>query len=217
MMMMINIDSLALKGDYFQQRYCDEESKAGYRIRRWAREVSFEPDVLRFYRVYDLYRLDRYGWAPIHYAIFNGYTDSAKIILKSVPDLLELRTADKLRSTPLILATMTGQLETVKHLVELGANLSVLNAHCHGVVELCCVKSYTWILRYFISLKRPELPVWRYLVEFLKSDDEVDVWMAAKTLHKMTERVNGDMNPAWRHLYMNGLIAAMARVGKWLG
>ena len=205
----------ALVGEYFRRRKCEEASNAGLRIRRWLREVPFAPEALDIYLVDELYRLDRYGWAPIHYAVFNGYADSMKIILKSVPDLLELRTADTLRSTPLLLAVMTGRLELVNHVVELGADVEVLNGYCHGVVELCCVKSYTWILQYFIGLNRPqELPVWKQLVEFLNSDNEEDVWMAAKTLHKMTERVNGRMNPAWKPLYENGLIAAIATVCK---
>ena len=68
-------------------------------------------------------------------------------LFQASSEQLELETADDSCSTPLLLAVMGGDLETVQLLVEREAKVSAINSHNHGVVELCAFKQYLDILK----------------------------------------------------------------------
>lgn len=115
-------------------------------------------------------QLDDNGWAHIHHAAFRGFVKSVEKFVNANEEQLEIETGDDLQATPLLLAVMSGQLETVKCLVDLGAKVFVINSQNHGVVELCAFKEYIDVLEYFIEMDHEKVPVWKNLIKFLASD-----------------------------------------------
>ena len=68
--------------------------------------------------------LDENGWAHVHHAAYRGFVKSVERFVKANEDQLELETGDDLQSTPMLLSVMSGNLETVQCLVQLGAQVS---------------------------------------------------------------------------------------------
>ena len=135
-------------------------------------------------------------------------------ILKASDEQLELITGDDLHSTPLLLAVMSGNLETVRCLVDLGADVSAINSHNNGIVELCAYKHYIEVLNYFIALDNDDLPVWRNLIKFFGSDIDDECQAAGKTLRTMSERTDASINPNWEPAFNNGIVPTIVRVIK---
>ena len=75
-----------------------------------------------------------------------------------------METSDGLQSTPLLLACMGGNLDTVKLLVEAGAKITKLNLQRHGVVELSAFRVYVDILHYLTELGDDIIQAWKLLV-----------------------------------------------------
>ena len=124
--------------------------------------------------------LDENGWGHIHHAAFRNFIKSVERFVKANPENLELETQDDLHSTPVLLAVMSGELEVVKCLVQLGAKLHVVNNQNHGIVELCAFKGFIHILEYFIELDHERLPVWKNLIKFMTSESEEEAEAAAE-------------------------------------
>ncbi len=183
-----------------------QEEKPGFRFDPY-REGDVSEDEMN--------ELDENGWAHVHHAAFRGFVKSVERFVKAAGDQLELETGDDLKSTPLLLAVMSGQLETVECLVELGARLSAINTQNHGVVELCAFKQFLPILEYFVELGREELPVWKNLIRFLASDLDEEAEAAARCLQSLTSGGEEQgQNQKWKAAYDNGIVPAVTRVLK---
>ena len=75
------------------------------------------------------------------------------------------------RSTPLLLAAQNGGLDTVKRLIELGADLKSADAFSRNIVHIAALNRHTDILKLLIELSRPaECDVWMLLSEMLASE-----------------------------------------------
>ena len=72
--------------------------------------------------------LDENGWAHVHHAAFRGFVKSIERFVAANEEQLELETGDELHSTPLHLAVMSGNLETVRCIVDLGAKINTINS-----------------------------------------------------------------------------------------
>ena len=75
----------------------------------------------------DLFEHDHAGWAPIHYVAFHGHVDSVDAMVDAVPALVDLRTADHLHVTPLMLAAMGNQMSVVRLLLQHGADITAVD------------------------------------------------------------------------------------------
>ena len=109
---------------------------------------------------------------------------------------------------------MSGNLETVRCLTQLGANVTAINSHNNGVVELCAFKHYIDILNYFIKESHYKLPVWKNIIKFLSSDVDKESQAAGKTLRTLTKRSEEGISPNWEPLFNNGLIPTVVKVIK---
>ncbi|KAK2180327.1 hypothetical protein NP493_447g01012 [Ridgeia piscesae] len=159
--------------------------------------------------------LDENGWGHIHHAAFRGFIKSVERFVAAGEDQLELETGDDLHSTPLLLAVMSGNLETVTCLVNLGAKVSAMDSSNNGVIELCAFKQFIHLLEYFIELNNDKLPVWKNLVKFMSSDFDEESESASKCLYTLTKKLeDGEMNPNWRPAFDNGVVPAIVRVSK---
>lgn len=133
-------------------------------------------------------------------------------MITEVPTLIDFKTNDDQKSTPLMLAVMSADLQTVKCLLDMGASVEKLNRLNHGIVELCAFKQYTHILQYLIDKDYPNLPVWGNLVGLLGSDVNSDVLAAAKCLRVMTRKVKDGVNPSWKPVCDNGFGEIIVKV-----
>ena len=158
--------------------------------------------------------LDENGWAHVHHGAFRGYLKSLEKFVKTSEEQLELETEDELHSTPLLLSVMSGNLETVKFMVELGGNVAAINSQNHGVVELCAFKQFIEILQYFIDLDHEKVPVWKRLIKFQASDLDAEAEAAAKCLRVLTQRSNEALHPQWKAAYDDGIIPSVNKVIK---
>ena len=134
--------------------------------------------------------------------------------LKASDEQLELETGDDLHSTPLLLAIMSGNLETVRCLVDLGADVSAINSQNNGIVELCAYKHYIEVLKYFIAGDHKRLPVWKNLIKFFSSEIDEECQAAGKTLRTLTQRTDEGINPNWEAAFNNGIVPTVVKVIK---
>jgi hypothetical protein len=158
--------------------------------------------------------LDENGWAHIHHAAFRGFVKSIERFVKANEDQLELETGDDARSTPLLLATTSSNLESVQCLVELGASLLATNSQNFGVVELSTMKEFIPLLEYFIQLNSPKLQVWKHLIAFLGSVSDEECESAGKCLRVLTNPTEDGISPNWEPVFSSGLIPAIVKVIK---
>jgi len=70
-------------------------------------------------------------------------------------------------------------------------NVSAVNTLNHGVVEICCLENHTEVLQYLVSLKRPELPVWKKMLKFCTSELEDEAESAGRALSTLTIPIDG--------------------------
>ena len=112
---------------------------------------------------------DNNGWSHVHHAACNGYQKSISRFVRTNGDQLELLTRDGKRSTPLLLACGNGAVETVRFLVELGADLMATDASGFGVIEVAACSGYQNILEYFIEYNSSQVNVYQSLVKCLDS------------------------------------------------
>lgn len=121
---------------------------------------------------------DNNGWAHIHHAAFNGYQKSVLRFVNTKPDRLEILTDDEQDLTPLLVACISGQQESVETLLELGANVKATDRKMRGVVELSSVNGNTHLLEYFIDNDKG-INVFEMLYKCLSGNDGGDLELAA--------------------------------------
>ncbi|XP_076449213.1 ankyrin and armadillo repeat-containing protein-like [Babylonia areolata] len=158
---------------------------------------------------------DEMGWCHVHHCAFRGYVKSLERFVDNDPESLELQTQDDLSCTPFLLAVSSGIQDAVTCLINLGAKVDVVNTQNHGAVEICAIKQFVSLLRYFLDLQLPKLPVWRHLLRLLGSDLEEEVYSAGTCLRALTDPTEGGgLNPNWEEIYNNGGVPVISRVAK---
>ena len=63
-----------------------------------------------------------------------------------------------------MLAASSGALESVKILIELGANIRKIDTERNNMVHLAALRFHTYVLEFFIEWNHPDVPVWKTLV-----------------------------------------------------
>ncbi|KAL3858741.1 hypothetical protein ACJMK2_008995 [Sinanodonta woodiana] len=158
---------------------------------------------------------DHLGWAHIHHAANKGFPKSIERFVHADRDSLELETKDELHSTPFLIAVSSGNLDSIKCLLNLGAKIDVINTQNHGAVELCAIRQSISLLEYFIELNDDRLPVWKNLLRFLSSDSEDEAVSAGKCLQTLTQyKAEGEINPNWEAVYNSGGVPVIVKVAK---
>ena len=70
----------------------------------------------------------------------------------------------RLRRTPLLLAASSGALESVKILIDLGANIRKTDTEKNTMIHLAALRFHTNVLEYFIEWNHRDVPVWQTLI-----------------------------------------------------
>lgn len=79
---------------------------------------------------------DNYGWMPIHHAAYVDNVPGIKLILRRNCKAIELLTRGENKYTPLLLAANGGSLQSIKCLIELGANLMAQDSNERNLIQI---------------------------------------------------------------------------------
>ena len=115
-------------------------------------------------------KYDSMGWAPVHHAAYLNYHYIVSHLIKVDKTCVDIQTTCIMKTNPLLLAAQNGGLDTVKVLVQFGADLSVCNSDNQNIVHIAVIKYHLSILQFLVTLDSPDLPVWKILFEMLKAD-----------------------------------------------
>lgn len=158
--------------------------------------VAYKADVMMF---------DNHGWVSAHYAAFFNHVDCLLHLIQHEPHLLELKSSDRLESTPILLAASSGALDAVKCLIDEGAQYTSTDTEGNGAVHLAALHFHTNILQYFISWNNNEMPVWDLLVGMLTSDDVERKYSAVRCLEVLSLAAENH----WKSILYAGGIPAL--------
>jgi hypothetical protein len=96
----------------------------------------------------DISEYNSNGWASIHEAAYNGSADEINAILEHGRELhrnvIDMKTVDDMKTTPLLIAALGGHLEIMKLLIQNGADLNgqltFRNIIQHGLCEVAVIR-----------------------------------------------------------------------------
>ena len=97
------------------------------------------------------------GWSNIHEAAYKGYTIAVKKFLNYTKDtgklfLIDLKTIDELKATPILIAALGGSLDCMKVLVDAGSviteTIKYKQKYDHGLVEIAVIRQDINVLLY---------------------------------------------------------------------
>ena len=143
----------------------------------------------------DLAAYDSVGFTAIHYAAFFNNVNCLRILISKDRSLLELRARNDTKPTPLLLASTSGAIEALKFVVNLGADLGVLDKDGNSVLNIAVLHEHTHILEYFIKEDFPNAPVWMVLVKMLYENDIFYQQQASKCLEALTLTAKENWRP----------------------
>ncbi|EDV26749.1 uncharacterized protein TRIADDRAFT_22532 [Trichoplax adhaerens] len=119
----------------------------------------------------DPYLTDSRGWAAIHHATYSNQADMTKHLLHRYQDLLNKRTNCDRKLTPVLVATLSGALDSIICLRSLGCNMLVKDANRCCIVHTAIICRNPNVLEYLIDYPYHNLHVWEVIVDMIKSDD----------------------------------------------
>ena len=158
--------------------------------------MAYKADVMMF---------DSQGWVSAHYAAFFNHVDCLLHLIHHEPKLLELRSKDKLESTPILLAASSGALDAVKCLIAQGAQYTSTDKEGNGAVHLAALHFHTNTLEYLISWDNNDVPVWDLLVGMLRSDDTKRKHSAVRCLEVLSLAAENN----WKSILYAGGVPAL--------
>ena len=79
---------------------------------------------------------DNFGWAPIHHAAFVDNVPAIKLIIRRQEEVIELVTRGENKWTPILIAASSGSLESIKCLIELGANWTYTDDKGYNLIHI---------------------------------------------------------------------------------
>ena len=114
--------------------------------------------------------VDSRGWTPVHHAASHNYHRVVFHLCSVQESCINLTTDDRVSTTPLLLAAKNGGFDTVRCLVEIGADITVQDSSGHGVVQLAALHHHTNILCYLIDFAETNPAVFQQLSDMLATD-----------------------------------------------
>ncbi|XP_007425384.1 ankyrin and armadillo repeat-containing protein [Python bivittatus] len=113
---------------------------------------------------------DDRGWMPIHFAAYYDNVACITVLCRKDSELIEAETRSEYHSTPLLLAAVSGALDTIEYLFSLKANWLKKDGEGNNIIHLAVLNFHTEVLKHLIELNNPDLPVWETLVGMLNCE-----------------------------------------------
>ncbi len=154
---------------------------------------------------------DSKGWSAVHYAAYNNHQHVIGYFAKINDSCVNWITKDSVKMTPLLIAAKNGGLDTVKMLVESGANLSFCDNSNNNMVHISALKNHVNILQFLLLHDSSELCVWEILFEMLKADVKSGYPHAAACVIDSLLRWSIDY---WKELLKLGMIERLVDLAK---
>ena len=168
-----------------------------------------------------LHCFDSNGWHPMHHAAHSNCQHIVGYLVRRDPFCLELQTKETAAETPLLLACHCGGLDTIKTLMELGANFAATNSAGEGIVHIAVSHDHVNVLQFLLEADIDGVDVWKTIVEMLEADaasgkpeaaarvlDPLSKWIPDVTCEMMLE--NGGIYPLARLLQEDTHLQALA-------
>lgn len=133
----------------------------------------------------DLCALDASGWAPIHHAAYHNCQTIIRYLFSLTAPLVDMKTANKLQTTPILLSAQNGCFDSFKCLVELGADIGATTSDGSNVIHYAALRHHMGILKYLVERRDERADVWGTLSDMLKSDARYTE-VAAQNLDPLT-------------------------------
>ncbi|XP_039178031.1 ankyrin and armadillo repeat-containing protein isoform X1 [Crotalus tigris] len=125
---------------------------------------------------------DDRGWLPIHFAAYYDNVACITVLYRKNAELIEAETQSLYHSTPLLLAAVSGALDSMKYLFSLKANWLKKDSEGNNIIHLAALNFHTEVLKHLIELNSPDLPVWKTLVGMLNCESYSRKKMAIRCL-----------------------------------
>ncbi|KAF5903381.1 ankyrin and armadillo repeat-containing protein, partial [Clarias magur] len=151
---------------------------------------------------------DRRGWLAVHFSAFYGQVSCVRALCRKDPSLLDIYTSAEYCSTPFLLSAMSGSLEALDYLLSKGANWRATDSKGNNVVQLAALYFHIDILRRLIELNLDGFPVWKILIEMLRSEENRRLEMALRCMEALC--VNA--NPFWKDIMDEGGISVLVDI-----
>ncbi|XP_034285200.1 ankyrin and armadillo repeat-containing protein isoform X2 [Pantherophis guttatus] len=125
---------------------------------------------------------DDRGWLPIHFAAYYDNVACITVLYRKDAELIEAETQSLYHSTPLLLAAVSGALDSIKYLFFLNADWLKKDGEGNNIIHLAALNFHTEVLKHLIELNNPALPVWKTLVGMLNCESYFRKRMAIQCL-----------------------------------
>lgn len=146
-----------------------QEATATQPIHMAARSGSLDTVSCLLHFGADVLAVDSSGWTPVHYAAFHNYQSIVMHMCTVENKCIDLKTNDRVCSSPLLLAARNGGFDTVCCLVDLGADITARDGSNRGIIQLAAMHHHVEILKYLVSLQ-PDIHVFEELSTMLVAD-----------------------------------------------
>ncbi|KAG8124825.1 hypothetical protein E2320_020195 [Naja naja] len=125
---------------------------------------------------------DDRGWLPIHFAAYYDNVACITVLYRKDTELIEVETQSLYHATPLLLAAVSGALDSIKYLFSLKADWLKKDGEGNNIIHLAALNFHTEVLKHLIELNNPALPVWKTLVGMLNCESYIRKRMAIQCL-----------------------------------
>uniref|UniRef100_A0A8C9S3X3 Ankyrin and armadillo repeat containing n=1 Tax=Scleropages formosus TaxID=113540 RepID=A0A8C9S3X3_SCLFO len=138
----------------------------------------------------DCKQAGRRGWMAVHFAAYYGQVPCLRALCRKDPALAVIPTTAQYQTYPLLLAASSGSVDALDYLLSIGTDWRQRDSEGNNIVHLAALYFHTHVLRHFLQLNLDELPVWRLLIEMLRSKDQQRVEMSIRCLEVLSLTVD---------------------------
>lgn len=155
-----------------------------------------------------------HGWSAIHEAAYKGYANAVTRFINYAKEtdkmyLLELKTIDELKATPLLIAALGGHLDCIQVLIDSGANLNEFifykGKSKHSIVDIAVIRQDINVLLYLYENFNEKLEICTRLCNLMINETNDDEMRASigRTLEVITEKTSKDLMLEFKNELIN--------------
>jgi len=149
-----------------------------YKTKYWSKDTAF--------RKLDLMEFDDNGWAVIHHMVAadKPLLNQVRIFCDADKNLLSLQTRDQFKYTPLLLACHSGKADSVRCLIELGADLAQRDSNGYTALHVSALRENEQCMRALLDTNKTQ---WKEMINIISRGKNDEVEALADQLKKLFE------------------------------